>query len=508
VAHLKVDQLSDMDRERLRALTREELEELTWQLVEVARSLADKVKQNSTNSSRPPSSDDPYRRRDERQQARNDKTKGGDDAGGGDAASPSPSGAPDKKLSKPSGKRPGMPGFWRRQPMIVNCDVDHDAAACTACAATLGTAQRSRQDSAHYVYDLERAPMALQINAARHRYFASRCTCGHETVARPGTGRCSVIEGRRRNLQLTERCLVGPALASFIAILSVRFRLSRQKIQEFLDDWLDFELGTASIDRCIREFGLACEPVAEELIEEIRRAEVVHLDETPWYQRGTLLWLWVAVSATTVVFHIGSRARQELTALIGEAFLGWLVTDGYIAYRDHPRRQRCLAHLIRKAVALAEGYDRPGAAFGRDLVRDLRRLIEKVAAGGCDASVKRLLGRLKWHCQCHQHEVEDKVRALAREILNDWDAVIAFVHDPRLPPTNNDAERALRHAVIARRIGFGTRTDEGSRCYAAALSVIETCRRRGLVVAAYARDLIAAARKGLSHPPIPVAQPP
>jgi transposase len=106
------------------------------------------------------------------------------------------------------------------------------------------------------------------------------------------------------------------------------------------------------------------------------------------------------------------------------------VTDGYLAYRDDPRRQRCLAHLIRKAVALAEGYDRPGSAFGRALVRDLRRLIEKVAANGCDASVKRLLARVKWNCQCHQHEIVDKVRALAREILNDWDAVVAFVDDP------------------------------------------------------------------------------
>jgi transposase len=137
-------------------------------------------------------------------------------------------------------------------------------------------------------------------------------------------------------------------LASFIAVLSIRFRLSRQKIQEFLADWLGLGLGTASIDRCIREFGLACEPVVEDLIEEISAAEVVRLDETPWYQRGTLLWLWVATTATVVVFRIGSRAREELTALIGEVFLGWLVSDGYVAYRDHPRRQRGLAHLIRR----------------------------------------------------------------------------------------------------------------------------------------------------------------
>jgi len=502
VSHLRANQLGELDRERLRELTRDDLEELTWQLVEIARSLADKAKQNSTNSSRPPSSDDPYRCHDERQKARNDKPDSGAAAGA------SSSGAANTKPPKPAGKRPGMPGFWRRQPMVVSCDVDHDAAVCAACGATLGAARRCRQDSAHYVYDLERAAMALQISAALHRYFVCRCACGHETVARPGTGRCSKIEGRRRNLQLTERCLLGPSLAGFIALLSVRFRLSRQKIQEFLADWLGLELGTASIDRCIREFGLACEPVVEELVAELRRAELVHLDETPWYQRGALLWLWVAASATTVVFRIGSRAREELTALIGEAFLGWLVSDGYVAYRDHPRRQRCLAHLIRKAVALAEGYDRPGAAFGRDLARDLRNLIGKVATGGSDASVKRLLTRLKWNCQCNRYEAEDKVRALAREILNDWDAVIAFVHDPRLPPTNNDAERALRHAVIARRISFGTRTDEGSRCYAAALSVIETCRKRALDGAAYARDLIATARRGLPHPPIPLMQPP
>ena len=112
---------------------------------------------------------------------------------------------------------------------------------------------------------------------------------------------------------------------------------------------------------------------------------------------------------------------------------------------------------------------------------------------------------IKWNCQCNRHEIEQKVRDLANEILNDWDAGIAFVHDPRLPPTNNDAERALRHAVIARRISSGTRADEGSRFYAAGLSIIETCRKRGLDPWAYASDLIAAARAAAPTPAIPAA---
>lgn len=501
------DELIGIERKHLRALSREELEELAWRLAELSRSLTNRLEQDSTNSSRPPSSDQPWRRGGVRAAGADEGgTSHGDQGSGGDPRTGRP--GLDKPTSNPAGKRPGTPGHWRRQAMVVSGEVDHDPAVCAGCGATLDAGNRSRQDSAHYVYELERGVMALQVSAFKHRYFVARCRCGHQTVARPGRGRGSRIEGRRRDLRLSERCLVGPALAAFIAVLSVRFRLSRQKIQELLVDWLGLELGTATINRCIHEFGLACEPVVEDLLAEIRAAEVVHLDETPWYQHGALLWLWVAVTRTAVVFRIGSRGKVELTALIGEAFLGWLVSDGYAAYRNHPRRQRCLAHLIRKAVALAEGYYRTGSAFGRELERDLRRLIERVAEAGRDANLKRLVTRLQWNCQCHQDDAEAKVRALAREILNDWQAVIAFVNDPTLPPTNNDAERALRHAVIARRISYGTRTDEGSRFYAAALSIVETCRKRSLDIGQYAGNLIATARHGLPHPAILLPQPP
>ncbi len=49
--------------------------------------------------------------------------------------------------------------------------------------------------------------------------------------------------------------------------------------------------------------------MVEQLIEDVRAAEIVHLDETPWYQRGVLMWMWVAATATaaTIVYRIGSR---------------------------------------------------------------------------------------------------------------------------------------------------------------------------------------------------------
>jgi len=52
----------------------------------------------------------------------------------------------------------------------------------------------------------------------------------------------------------------------------------------------------ALLVRCIREVGIACVPVVEKLIEELQAAEVIHLDETPWYEKGKFCWLWVAFS--------------------------------------------------------------------------------------------------------------------------------------------------------------------------------------------------------------------
>ncbi len=190
---------------------------------------------------------------------------------------------------------------------------------CAACGAALGPDLKRRCVSAHDSLELVRGDMALQVTATRHSYFAVRCPCGDDNVERPRVGLSSLIEGRKRNLRMSERCLVGPMLATFIAALSLRCRLSRRKIQEFLRDWLDLELGVATIERCIHEFGLASEPVVERLIEDVRAADIVHLDETPWYQRGVLLWMWVAATAATIVYRIGSRRKEELTALIGDA---------------------------------------------------------------------------------------------------------------------------------------------------------------------------------------------
>ncbi len=506
MAQLDKDDLAQMNEGYFKSLEKERLVEVAKNLHQLATDLWEKQQQNSENSSQPPSKDNPYTSKPTTEESDHDSELGTGSAETEqkqiDASSRK---ANQKKSNRKPGKQPGGQGFGRKQPLKAEVIIPHYPHQCSACNHDLGESESQRY-MGYYVLELEATESGFRIVTSLHHYYQTSCSCGHCTRAKPGTGYVSVVEGRSKDLILTEYVLVGPILATFIASLGVRYRMSRTKIQEFLKDWTNTELSIGTIDRCIREVGIACVPVVEELVEQLQQADILHLDETHWYESGKLHWLWVALSTKTAVFHIGSRRKEELSHLVTEAFVGWLITDGYGAYRSHPKRQRCLAHLIRKAVAITGAINQKAAQIGQWILGDLRELIATIASASEDNRlIRKLLAGLRRVCHLGKKADHNKLQALAKEILNDWDAVVAFVNHPELPPTNNEAERALRHAVIARQIGFGTRTREGSLAYSSLLSVIETCRLRDLNPWTYIAEVLALARQGLSPPLFPVS---
>ncbi len=326
--------------------------EVADKLHKLATDLWEKQQQNSENSSQPPSLDNPYSSKSITEESAQSSQSEFTETKTEQKQINESSGQEKKKKShRKPGKQPGGQGFGRKQPLKAEVIIPHYPHQCSACNHDLAESESQRY-MGYYVLELEATESGFRIVTSLHHYYQTSCSCGHCTRAKPGTGYVSVVEGRSKDLILTEYVLVGPILATFIASLGVRYRMSRTKIQEFLKDWTNTELSIGTIDRCIREVGIACVPVVEELVEQLQQADILHLDETHWYVRGKLHWLWVALSTKTAVFHIGSRRKEELSHLVTEAFVGWLITDGYGAYRSHPKRQRCLAHLIRKAVAI------------------------------------------------------------------------------------------------------------------------------------------------------------
>jgi transposase len=75
-----------------------------------------------------------------------------------------------------------------------------------------------------------------------------------------------------------------------------------------------------------------------------------------------------------------------------------------------------------------------------------------------------------------------------------------FLRVPGIEPTNNAAERALRHAVLWRNSSGGTASEWGSRFVERILSVAATCRQRGRDVLEYLTDCFRAQQFGQRLP--------
>jgi transposase len=78
-----------------------------------------------------------------------------------------------------------------------------------------------------------------------------------------------------------------------------------------------------------------------------------------------------------------------------------------------------------------------------------------------------------------------KTAGTCRELLSGETHLWTFVRVEGIEPTNNDAERALRHGVIYRKISGGTDSETGSRFVERILSVVATCRQQDINVLDY-----------------------
>ena len=512
--HLSDHSLRQIDDAYIRSLDPAALRGLSLRLLADLKEARERLHQGPTNSSRPPSSRAPWDRGETITKPDDAEvpSSGAESievsaAAGQPAPVPSVIQPTTVNADRKAGKQPGAPGAGRTQVFSAHEECPHYPAVCVGCGRTLEPAGAVAYTGFQAV-DLRWSNPArpgLTLWVVDHRYYEVSCACGHHTRAAPGRGEGDPLLA---GVELCEWRVVGPGLAGLIVALSLRFRLSRARIQEFLCEWLGVELSIGTLHQTLHEAAAALAPAEDELVEAVLASGLLHADETAWPERGQPLWLWVFTAATVTLYYIAGRGK-ELVDNVLDGFTGWLMSDGGVSYRGYPRRLRCWAHLIRKARGLAESYQRDVRAFGRQILDALNALMAAVYAAreGPPADLPtqhaRLLADLHAACAQHQGHPHAKTHALAVELLSDWDAIFQVLHHPELPLTNNDAERALRHWVIARRISHGTRTATGSRVFALLASVIDTCRQRGHSPWSYLAAAIADRRAGRPHAPLP-----
>jgi transposase len=255
-----------------------------------------------------------------------------------------------------------------------------------------------------------------------------------------------------------------------------------------------------------------------ELARSVLEAEVVNIDETGWREDRRRAWLWVTVTAVATVFTI-ARHRSAAVArrLLGDKEDQVVSSNRFKSYdwlwADW--RQVCWSHLRRDFLAMIDRGG-PGERIGRRLLGMSDRLFEAwhqaqdgvLEEGAFQERIVRLRPRVR---RALEDGTKCSCAAMARtcaEILRVEEGLWNFEWFPGMEPTNNAAERALRHAVIWRRITGVTASGSGSRFVERMLTLVATCRQQGRKVLEYLTSCFEANRRGRSIPSLmPVTEP-
>ncbi len=373
---------------------------------------------------------------------------------------------------------------------VVTLHPDH----CRRC----GTALEGEDPSPlrHQVWELPPIePIVIEFR--RHRRTCG--CCGERTCASLPDG---VPTGQS-----------GPRLVAFVGLLMGHFRQSKRRAAFFLQDFLGMPCCPSLTVKMQDQVAAALEQPYEELRGALADEPQLFMDETPTKQGPQKAWLWTAVAPMFAVFAIfSSRKGEALPKLLGDAFTGVINCDRAKMYWQAKRLQWCWAHLKRDFQALIDHHDPQVRRLGHDLMRQVRRMFD---TWWCYKRKKISWEEFRREMTPIRQKVDDlllrgmlsgnrRLIGMCRELYHHREWLWTYVDVQGVEPTNNTAERALRPAVIYRKLSFGTQSASGSCFIERMLTVSETCRLQSRSIFGY---LTAALEAHFQHQTAPSLRP-
>jgi transposase len=296
---------------------------------------------------------------------------------------------------------------------------------------------------------------------------------------------------------------LGPVVLTMAAELKHRLGVPYRKITDFLQTYCDLKVCPATFVRAEQRLADLARPTYDLLIDALRRCNVVHADETGWRINAVNAWLWVFTNKDLTVYAIrrgpGARGHEVPQQILGPDFDGYLIVDGFKAYDVlQYAKGQCNGHLLRR---LHEMRDTTPSAEQKTLLElssllkeaiDLAERREQLTPDGYARRVTEIDNRFEtWLVDRYARfeSLSPEMRRLCKHLANHRDQWLVFLSDPAVPPTNNQAERMLRPAVITRKVGGCNKTLWGSLVHSILASLMVTCQQQGRKFLALARQL-------------------
>lgn len=275
----------------------------------------------------------------------------------------------------------------------------------------------------------------------------------------------------------------GPRLEAMVTSLHHEHHLGFERLIQICGEIFNLPLSEGGAVAIVQRAGQAAAGEAEAIGEQVRQSKVIGSDETSARVQGQNWWQWVFVGGNRE-YHLilPSRGADVIETFMCECEAEVWVCDCWKAQLNAPAKmcQICLAHQIRNLQGLIDR--RPRLEWAREMQALFRKAIrlgnrrETMTKTGYQRQVTILKKQL-------EQLLKRRFRGVGRNLLDRYrkyrNSLFVFLERKDVPADNNACERALRPAVIHRKVMGSFRSDWGAQAYASLATVLNTAKRNG-----------------------------
>jgi len=369
----------------------------------------------------------------------------------------------DKNIKGNPGQKIGHKGLSRPY-ATPDRQVEVAMDLCPNCGAELGLPFRIDSKI------IEEIPEPQPITVTEYKISHYRCPCCQKEV----------VAG---NSDYPHEGKFGKNIISLAILFRYEDRLPHRKIQAALRRLYGLKISPATILDLTRRAADAVGSEYDAILNKIRDAPILYVDETSIHVQGEKHWIWTFTTPSETFFVIRkSRDMKVLTEVLTRRFKGIIVCDGWKPYAKFTNRlQRCWAHLLRESKDLAEKFEE--AIPLHEALKTLYESLTKALESDPPPEIREDLWHLarealkKWIMNEYPLEI---IQKFIGKIINGFNYWFTFIINPGVEPTNNRAERALRPHVVLRKILGTLRNEKGTSIHERIMTVLATWGQKDL----------------------------
>ena len=378
---------------------------------------------------------------------------------------------------KTPGRKPGHPPAHRLVPAQVDENIEVPLQGCPRCGGSVTDLEPCEQ----FIEDLP----PTRPHVTRLMTYTGLCPrCGEVRSTHPR--QVSTATGAAKTH-------LGARALGLAALLKNHLGLTAGRTCRVLEALGGLRITRGGLMLALQRIAKKSKGSFLELVAGLRSQPAVYVDETSWWVGGKPSWLWGFTTPDRTLYRVAdSRGKDVVFDVLGARFPGVLVSDCLATYENLPfTMHKCYSHHLKAIAAARDRKPADQRGHFEELMTLLRSAITfgKLRSGLPPPEVVRIRQNLDRRADAlilptRLDSDEERITNRLRK-RRQW--LFTFLDHPGVEATNNRAERALRPAVIARKLSCGNKTEKGKQAWQILASLAATCHQRGLDLVEFLR---------------------